>query len=180
MKKKILTIPGYGGSDKDHWQTYWENEYPDIERVEQLGWNTPEKDLWVDTLDQYVNSNTDTRYILVAHSLGCAIVAHWADRYDSSLVSGALLVSVSDVDSPKHTPDEVRNFAPMPVKKLPFRSIIVASENDPYVSFERAEQISDLWGSEFVNIGKCGHINSKSKLSSWESGKEILQRIYNV
>jgi predicted alpha/beta hydrolase family esterase len=175
MVKKILTIPGYGGSGKDHWQTYWENEIENTIRVEQKDWNNPQLDLWVETLNSYIHTNS--KYVLVAHSLACSLVAHWATNYDTSSILGALFVSVSDVDSAEYTPEEVRDFSPMPMNKLPFRSIVVASENDPYVSNNRAELFAKYWGSEFISIGPYGHINAESNLQSWRQGQDILKKL---
>jgi hypothetical protein len=175
MEIKILTIPGYGGSGEDHWQTYWENEIENTVRVEQEDWDNPQLDLWVNTLDSYIQRNQE--YVLVAHSLACALVAHWASKYESSSVIGALLVSTSDVDSSKHTPHEVRNFSPMPTSELPFKSIVVASDNDPYVSISRAEYFARSWGSEFVKIGSYGHINAESNLQSWPQGQGYLRKL---
>ena len=92
-------------------------------------------------------------------------------------IFGALLVSPSDVDSAKHTPPEVRGFSPMPQHRLPGRTIVVASEDDPYVDFARAEFLAKAWGARFVNAGKCGHINSASGLGDWPQGRSILAEL---
>jgi predicted alpha/beta hydrolase family esterase len=55
----------------------------------------------------------------------------------------------------------------------------VASLNDPYLSLNRAQYFAEKWGSEFINIGKKGHINSDSKLGFWEEGQLILQKLLN-
>ena len=175
MIKKILTIPGYGGSGKGHWQTIWESEDSAIIRVEQDDWDKPQLEQWVDRLDSYINK--DEHYILVGHSLACALISHWASKHNTSAIIGALLVAPADVDSPMHTPEEIRNFMPMPLKKLPFKSIVVASDNDPYVSFERAKFFADAWGSRIINFGSNGHINAESELSSWELGKKWLSEL---
>lgn len=175
MNTKILTIPGYCGSGKKHWQSLWEEEFEIIQRVEQDDWDNPELDLWVERLDSYIQKNENI--LLVGHSLACSLISHWALKHDSSSIIGALLVSPADVNSPEHTPNEVRNFAPMPLKKLPFKSTVVASDNDPYVSFERAEFFANIWGSHFINLGSRGHINADSELSSWEFGKNLVHQL---
>lgn len=38
MSTTLLIIPGYGGSGVGHWQSHWENEYQNIQRVEQQNW----------------------------------------------------------------------------------------------------------------------------------------------
>ena len=172
---KILTLPGYCGSGDKHWQSLWEKEFDNIMRVEQDDWNNPQRDQWVDNLNTYIHKNE--KYILVAHSLACSLVSHWALKYDSSAIVGALLVSPADVDSAKHTPDEVRDFMPMPLSPLPFKSIVVASDNDPYVSLERAKFFADSWESSFINIGSYGHINAESGLASWEFGKNLINKL---
>ncbi len=119
----------------------------------------------------------DSPIILVAHSLGVSLVLHWAVSHADSRVKGALLVAPADVDSPEHTPEVTRNFAPMPGEKLPFPSTVVASENDPYVSLPRARYFAQMWGSELVNAGRQGHINAESKLGPWKEGMRILDTL---
>ncbi len=124
-------------------------------------------------------SKLDSPTILVAHSLAVSMVLHWAAANNNPNIIGALLVAPADVDSPDHTPEIIRNFSPIPTKKLPFPSIVVTSENDPYISLERAEYFAKKWGSDFINIGKKGHINSDSNLEYWEEGQLILEQLIN-
>jgi len=175
MNTKILTIPGFGGSGEKHWQSLWEKEFKNIKRVEQADWDKPQRELWIERLNFYINKNE--KYILVGHSLACALISHWALKYDSSAILATLLVSPADVDSAKHTPEEVRSFMPMPLKPLPFKSIVVASDNDPYVSLKRAEFFANSWGSDFISIDSYGHINAESELSSWEFGKNLINEL---
>jgi len=114
---------------------------------------------------------------LVAHSLAVSLVLHWSTIYSNSNVKGVLLVAPADVDSPQHTPEIVRGFATMPISKLYYPSIVVASEDDNFVSLKRAKYFSEEWGSDFINIGSKGHINSESNLQSWKEGKLILQQL---
>ena len=65
----------------------------------------------------------------------------------------------------------------MPINELPFKSIVVASDNDPYVSLQRSEYFSNSWKSTFINYGSNGHINSDSKLLSWEFGKKLVKQL---
>src|SRR3954470_22488286 len=92
--RKILILPGHGGSGPRHWQTLWEAAHPSFRRVEQRDWLHPVCSEWVGKLEDAVAaSGPDT--VLVAHSLACLLVAHWAAA--SALpVSAALLVAVPD------------------------------------------------------------------------------------
>ena len=65
----------------------------------------------------------------------------------------------------------------MPLSKISFPSVVVASENDQFVSLARAKYFSEQWGSEFINVGFKGHINSDSNLENWVEGKNILNKL---
>ena len=174
MTTKILILPGLGGSGENHWQSFWSTQLDHVVRLEQDNWEEPKLDKWLERLNETL-LELNCPVILVAHSLAVSLVAHWADQYHSLNIKGALLVAPADVDSQAHTPDLIRNFAPMPVTKLPFPSIVVASEDDPFVSIDRARYFAAQWGSEFINIGLKGHINSDTDLGLWEEGQLILQ-----
>ncbi|MGD7478422.1 alpha/beta hydrolase, partial [Ralstonia pseudosolanacearum] len=38
----MLTVPGLYGSGPGHWQSRWEERFPDWRRVEQDDWSTPD------------------------------------------------------------------------------------------------------------------------------------------
>jgi uncharacterized protein len=172
---KLIIIPGLGNSGPEHWQTLWEKKFSGSVRVNQTDWDKPDLKFWIESLQNVVEAQ-QADILLVGHSLGVALVAHWAAKYQSANVKGALLVSPSDVDSPAHTPEEVRGFAPMPLQKLSFKSIVVSSGNDTFVSPERARFFAECWGSEFVATGALGHINAASNIAEWPLGLELLRR----
>jgi len=175
-KTQIVIIPGLGDSGEDHWQSFWLKKFDNSVKVIQDDWNEPDLNDWLKKLNDTI-LKLDGPVILVAHSLAVSLVLHWAARHKNSNIKGALLVAPADVDSPSHTPDVVRGFAVMPTSKLPFPSIVVASENDAFVSLDRAKYFAEKWGSDFINIGFKGHINADSKLGFWEEGQSILHRL---
>ncbi|MBX3669704.1 MAG: alpha/beta hydrolase [Rhodocyclaceae bacterium] len=170
-----LILPGLGGSGPLHWQSIWEQSDPSFRRVVQRDWDQPKLADWVATLQQHVSA-CHTPPVLVAHSLACSLVAHWASGFGGQ-VKAALLVSPSDVESPAHTPPEVRGFGPIPLDRLPFPSTLVASTNDPHVSLERAEYFAGSWGSQFVVLHNGGHINAESALGGWPEGRALLEQL---
>jgi predicted alpha/beta hydrolase family esterase len=176
MEPKLLIIPGLGNSDDNHWQSYWLKKYTNASKLTQDNWNEPQLEDWLSNLSEAVlKLNQPT--ILVAHSLGVSLVLHWLSKNNNPNIIGALLVAPADVDSPDHTPKEIWNFAPIPTAKLHFPTVVITSENDPYIALERAKYLAEIWGSDFVNIGKKGHINSESNLEYWEEGQLILQQL---
>ena len=176
MEIQLLILPGLGNSGDKHWQTFWHEKFKNSIRLVQDNWDEPVREDWIFRLNEAV-SKLDKPTILVAHSLAVSLVLHWAETNNNKNIAGALLVAPADVDSPAHTPDVIRNFSPMPLYKLPFPSIVVASENDPYSLFERKRYFAEKWGSDFVNVGRQGHINSDSDLKYWEEGQAILQKL---
>lgn len=176
METNLLILPGLGNSGEKHWQTFWHQKFKNSIRLVQDNWDEPILEEWLKRLNEEI-AKLNQPTVLVAHSLAVSLVMHWATSNTDKNIVGALLVAPADVDSPEHTPEIIRNFSPMPIIKLPFPSILVASENDPYASFERKKYFAEMWGSDFVNVGQQGHINSDSDLKYWEEGQEILAQL---
>lgn len=171
----VLTVPGLHGSGPDHWQTRWEVVRPNTFRVELGMWDSPLRNVWSSRLEQVV-LRARGKVILAAHSLGCIAVAWWARMADPAVlakVGGALLVAPADTEREPL----LRDFAPIPRMALPFRSMLVASRNDPWMGFAAASQLADHWGSTLVDMGELGHINADSGLGSWAEGQEMLDRL---
>ena len=114
--------------------------------------------------------------VLVAHSLGCLLVAHWAAASANGHIHGALLVAVPDPEGPSF-PKEASGFSPLPVRPLGFPSVVVASADDPYGSAEHAARCAAAWGSRLVEVGAAGHINSASGLGAWSDGFALLRQL---
>ena len=171
---KIFTVPGIYNSGPQHWQTHWEKEYG-FTRIEQKDWETPVCDDWLQTIDAVVTQYPLDEVILVGHSLACCTIVRWAEKY-RRIIKGALLVGPSDVEAPSYPPGTT-GFSPMPSFIMPFPSIVIASNNDEYVTMDRALFFAKNWGSELINAGDLGHINSSSDLGSWPFGISQLQKL---
>jgi predicted alpha/beta hydrolase family esterase len=172
MECEVLTLAGLWNSGPQHWQTLWEHKHPDWKRVPHRDWTNPECHEWVAELDAAIAASEGPP-LLAAHSLGCALVQQWARSGSPLKIAGAFLVAPSDVEAPSY-PREAVAFAPMPMEKLPFASIVVASTNDEYVSPERARAFAQAWGSRYVEIGAAGHINGASGYGEWPEGERML------
>ncbi len=172
---QIIHVPGLGNSGPEHWQSLWQAQQPGSVRVNQNDWDNPVRHDWVEKLQEVISEAGDKEIVLVAHSLGCLTVAHWAQKYSAN-IKGALLVAPPEVEIDVAL-EEVLDFAPFPTQKLPFRSILVASTDDDYLTIARAEYLANLWGSEFVNVGAKGHINTYSNIGDWPEGKQQLEKL---
>ena len=172
---QFLNLPGYGGSGPKHWQTLWEKIDPVFMRVEQKNWKHPVCSEWVATLDAKMTESAD-QVVLVAHSLACLLVAHWAKAASPrnlAKVTGAFLVGIPDTGAAVF-PEAALGFAPLPLDPLPFPSLIVASTDDPYGTSEFARQCARAFGGGIVILGARGHINSDSGLGVWDEGRKLL------
>lgn len=174
MASTVLILPGYGNSGEMHWQSLWEQKNPHFMRVYQDNWLLPEKESWVASLEKML-AQTEDEVILIAHSMACLVVAHWASRPHKA-IKAALLVAVPNPDEPAF-PADAKGFENTPTTAFDFPSIVVASSNDVYASLEFAHKMAQAWGSEYVNVGEKGHINADSGLGFWDEGWKLLQKL---
>lgn len=172
---RIIHVQGYTGAGPEHWQTLWGREAPGMARISGVDWNDPWKDSFVASIEREVGSGMDP-CCLVAHSLGCAAVVHWARTESIRSVAAALLVAPADVDSPLLR-DVAESFRPMPLDPLPFPSTVVFSNTDPYLDVHQARKFANAWGSRLTSAGDAGHLNTASGHGRWPQGKQILAEL---
>ena len=170
----IIIVPGWRDSGPGHWQTLWAERLPQARRVVQDDWHTPTRSAWVARLEETVLEQPGP-VLIVAHSLGCITTAHMKPEA-AARVHGALLVAPADPERRAVLSD----FAPVPYAALPYRSILVASSNDPYCPIRLAGAYARAWGSEFVRLQNAGHINVDSGHGEWPLGRALLQSLTEV
>ena len=169
---RILTLPGWQGSGATHWQTRWEALHGDT-RIEQDDWPWPRRGDWMARLEETLLEQP-TPAVLVAHSLGCHLVAAWAahSRHGRSVVA-ALLVAPPDTERPDMPPN-LFNWRPAVRRRLPFPSRLVWSRDDPYCSADESARLAADWGSSAEDAGARGHLNGDSGLGDWPEGRALL------
>ena len=177
-KPLVLIVPGLNNSGPRHWQTLWEREHGDCVRVELGMWDQPHRNTWVNKLNAAIHASSRP-VILVAHSLGCHAVAWWNALERPAAdgkVLGALLVAPPHVEGPD-IDARIGGFAPVVRQRLPFTSILAASQNDRYITFAQARRLARIWGSRLVDVGPLGHINADSGIGDWPYGRYLLERL---
>jgi predicted alpha/beta hydrolase family esterase len=169
---RVLILPGWLDSGPTHWQSRWEALHGD-HRVVQADWEWPRRGDWMARLDE-VLLEVDAPAVLVAHSLGCQLVAAWAAHSaHTGRVRAALLVAPPDTER-EDMPPQLFNWRPIVRQPLPFASLVVTSSDDPYCEPTRAARMAEDWGSVTLDIGPCGHINGDSGLGDWPAGRALL------
>lgn len=172
----FLILPGLSNSGVDHWQSYWSLAFRNSSRVLQDNWDNPTLAAWLPRLDAAIAGGTRPA-VLICHSLSCSLAAHWAARKNKGRVAAAFVVAPADVESDDRTPASTRSFAPIPRVPFPVPTLVVASTDDPYVTFDRARSFATSWGADFCIAGELGHINSESKLGFWPQGLVMLGQL---
>lgn len=171
----VLILPGWRGSGPTHWQSHWERRHG-YRRVEQDDWEWPRRGDWMARLDEVVLGSRAACW-LVAHSLGCQLVAAWAAHsHHAGRVRGALLVAPPDTER-DDAPPQLHSWRPMVRGRLPFPATAIVSSDDVYCSLERAGGLAEDWGATLVMAGARGHLNGESGLGDWDDGHAVFQAL---
>ncbi|TDU01830.1 hypothetical protein EDD99_0209 [Streptomyces sp. 846.5] len=173
--ENMIVVPGLGGSGLGHWQSHWHRDRLGAVRVEQRDWERPDRDEWVAELHDTVKRAAGP-VVLVAHSLGCHTVAHWAHRHDAQ-VRAALLVAPPDIDYSASHGAPIAGFGPPAAGPLPFQTVLAASSTDPWAEIDRSRLLARQWGARFVDLGAVGHVNPDSGFGPWPQGEELLREL---
>lgn len=173
--EQFLLLPGWQSSGPAHWQSLWRERFG-YTWVEQHDWMRPLRGDWTARLEDVVLDSAEP-VVLVAHSLGCQLVAAWAAySKNTRRVAAALLVAPGDVERDVLCP-VLPSWCPPVLQRLPFKSTLVASSDDPYCSPARAAQFAQAWGATQLNLGAFGHINADSGLGEWPQGQSLLHAL---
>ncbi|MBS0640832.1 MAG: alpha/beta hydrolase [Proteobacteria bacterium] len=163
----LVTVPGHGNAGPDHWQTLLERAEPGTVRVQQRSWTMPVRRQWVGGLERTL-ARLPGEVVLIGHSLGAMTIVEWGLRSTAApRVAGAVLVAPPDLDQrlpgmPPRWIVGLCGWRGVPMRPLPFRSVLIASTDDPFCSAARAELFARAWGSVFADLGPCGHINTEA------------------
>jgi uncharacterized protein len=172
---RVLVLPGWLNSDAAHWQSRWIARHG-YSRVEQDDWTWPRRGDWMARLDEVLIATAEP-VVLVAHSLGCQLVAAWAGHSRlTGRVQAALLVAPPDTER-EDMPPQLHNWRPVRRGRLPFAALAVVSGDDPYCTPERARGFCADWGAAVHDAGPCGHINGESGLGDWDEGHALLRAL---
>lgn len=173
----VLVLPGWQNSGPDHWQSRWQARHPHWRRVEQADWFRPHRADWLAALDAAA-ATASGELVLLAHSLGCITVAHWAAARPAAVarVRHAFLVASPDIER-ADLPAELADFAPAPRAPLPFPATLAASRNDPFCRFERAQALAADWGAALWDLGAAGHVNIAAGYGDWPEGHARLMAL---
>jgi len=181
----ILVVPGLRDHVAQHWQTLLaarlQDERRPVRSVTPMGRDDLSCAARVDAIEREARAIAGP-IVIVAHSGGCIAVAHWARRTQRA-VHAALLATPPDFETPMPAGYPslealgASGWLPVPRERLPFRSIVATSRNDPLASYERAIALAADWGSECVDLGAVGHLNPASGHGEWPGADALIEAL---
>jgi uncharacterized protein len=201
----VFILPGWLDSGPGHWQSLWQHAHGytrvqqhDWQHPLRGDWCAR---LESSVVDHLARQNTGTQalqkaelaeqylrgfegdcadksapsIVLVAHSLGCHLVAAWAGASQHThAVRGVLLVAPPDVLQ-GDLPPQLHSWRHPVLQRLPFAAVCVVSTNDPFSSHSAGQAMAQAWGARCITAGALGHINGDSGLGPWPEGHALVQ-----
>lgn len=179
----ILIVPGLRDHVETHWQTLLAHRLPKVHSVPPMGREDLDCAARVQAIERAMSAIPGP-VVMVAHSGGCVMVAHWAQTTQyAERVRGCLLATPPDFDRPMPPgyPTlemlQAGGWLPVPRTRLPFRSLVAASQNDPLGAYDRVVELAQDWGSETIDLGEVGHLNPASGFGDWPMADTLLARL---
>ena len=184
----VLIVPGLRDAVAQHWQTLLEARLraagKPVASVPPMGREDLDCAARVAAIERVARSVAGPM-VIVAHSGGCVMLVHWARQSQHTVrrVLGALLAAPPDFERPM--PEgyptlealSAGGWLPVPRARLPFRSIVAGSRNDPLADHERVAGMAHDWGSRLVDLGEVGHLNPASGYGEWPRADEFIQEL---
>lgn len=179
----VLIVPGLRDQVDAHWQTLLAARLPRVRSVPTMGREDLNCAARVEAIERETE-RIEEPVVIVAHSGGCVMIAHWArTTRHAGRVRGALLATPADFERPMPagypSMDALRasGWLPVPRERLPFRSIAALSDNDPLGARGRMFELAQAWASETVDLGEVGHLNPASGYGVWPRAEQLIAEL---
>ena len=162
-----VIVPGVGGSEPAHWQSWLQRQLMSCSRVQQKDWNNPVLETWI---SEFVNTVAPIqgKIQIVAHSFGClTTVAALAQHPELNqkiknliLVTPANPARFGEAGFARDSQQDYQSYFHQ--LKIEVPTTLLISENDPWLNFEDAQCLAQAWKLNPINLGQVGHINIAS------------------
>ncbi len=181
MKKKVLLLHGWGGSDYPHWQSWLAGEiakeYGCVSFLEFSDYDFPILDVWKSELIEHLEEFKPD--IVISHSLANTLWFHLCnDKSITRNIKKLLLVAPPSLNSEI---EELKSFFPLHVPNNLYadEAILVTSTDDPYLTVQEAKNLQKELDIEMKVLNNAGHINADSGFGEWNWIKEVIKKGVN-
>ncbi|WP_038345400.1 RBBP9/YdeN family alpha/beta hydrolase [Acinetobacter sp. A47] len=162
-----VIVPGVGGSEAQHWQSWLQQQLVSSSRVQQKHWDRPVLSEWVAQFVKTINA-APAPVQIVAHSFGCLTsVAALAEHPELKakvknlvLVAPANPARFGEAGFARHSLTDYQQYFQQ--LRIDVPATLLISENDPWLGYVDALQLAQAWQLNPVNLGPVGHINVAS------------------
>ena len=162
-----VIVPGVGGSEAQHWQSWLQQQLVSSSRVQQKHWDRPVLNEWVAQFVKTV-ATIEAPIQIVAHSFGCLTsVAALAEHPELQtkvkkliLVAPANPARFGEAGFARHSLTDYKQYFHQLNIDVP--TTLLISENDPWLGYVDALQLAQAWKLTPINLGQVGHINVAS------------------
>jgi hypothetical protein len=168
MKKKVLLLHGWGGSDFPHWQSWLASElakdYGSVSFLEFSDFDFPSLETWKRELKkELLEFKPD---IVICHSLANTLWFHLCNDGDIDAVQKLYLVAPPSMSCDI---EELKSFFPVktPDDIKAKETLLITSTNDPYMSVDEAHELKEKLGVPMEMLKDAGHINADSGFGEW-------------
>lgn len=162
-----VIVPGVGGSEAQHWQSWLQQQLVSSSRVQQKYWDRPVLSEWV---SQFVKTVAEIKapIQIVAHSFGCLTsVAALAEHPELKakvknlvLVAPANPARFGESGFARHSLTDYKQYFYQ--LNIDVAATLLISENDPWLNYVDALQLAQAWQLTPINLGPVGHVNVAS------------------
>lgn len=180
----IFIIHGTGGNPEENWFPWLKAE------LEKFGhkvfvplFPTPEGqnlNNWLEVLNKY-QADINEETIFIGHSLGAPFILNFLARRDKPIKAAFLIAGfINDLNIPEFQAlisSFVKDFAWEKIKNNCRQFFVIYSDNDPYVSLQKAQEVSDSLQVEPLIITGAGHFNKASGYTKFDL---LLEKVKTV
>ena len=185
MKKRVIIVHRWGGSPTNDWigwavEAFKENGY-EVIAPEMPDTDNPVIEEWVWHLKSVMGAVDESTYF-IGHSIGCQTIMRSLETIDTRVGEAIFVAGWFDLTNQ----DEEEKVIANPWIKQPInfakvkanlaQSVVVLSNNDPYVPYEETKRdFETRFGSKVVTVANAGHFTSDDGFSTFPQLLEIFE-----
>lgn len=180
----VFIFHGYGANPDANWfpwlkielekkgHTVFVPAFPDTDH--------PDREKWLEHFEKY-KKHVDEDTIFVGHSLGAPFILNILETLDKPIKAAFLVSGFIGKLGPMFDPYvgsiSTRDFNWGKIKENCKKFVLFASDNDPYVPLEKAEELNKKLPSELIIIKGGEHLNAGSGYFTFDELRDAILQV---